>query len=593
MMASPPFSTRASTSMHTSREVGNKSSEKTPRGNHSFSLMLTPSRTITESLTSMVASTAHKLEEVWDEVGYSPEERTSQLSDLLVQFRGLCEAKLAEEQGVAETFRQTIMEAKAEITSTAKAMNVHISDDLLADHEARRGGKATLTDELAVLEATLEGLKESAATAKLDLEECRDFLLKAYTMLGLTLEDRWQDVDSDLTIERRNQFHHKVDEMKEEIATRSSAIIQLLRDCQHLMKELQIYGDESGSKLDRQITGSLERQEDGSFVMTSNFQTDTCIGINASALEALTERVAVLNAEKQKRTSKLEHMGAQIMTLWEKLRISEEEQRAFSETIQGLGLDTIEKGETELQRLVSLKSKMLGDLILEARETIIELWDDMNATEDFRKAFTPFSAANEEDTTEDLLEAHEKYIDNLRAQLDEMKPILRIIERRDVILRERKQYQELQQDSDRLKQRGAALTKQLMEEEKMARRIKRDLPKLTSMLEEKLFEWKEQHGEDFQLHGENYFDIMERRELEWEEFKNSLVMQKKKKQTELRPIGRKAPTKKTSSSRPFGDAMNRENRSSSNLRGRDDGARKPKSQAGSGRSTSRLRAGYR
>jgi Ase1/PRC1/MAP65 family protein len=572
MVSSPPLA-----NLSTQAPSAQKSLKKTPRSHLSYSLMLTPSRTVTESFTAMVSSTAQKLEDIWDEVGYSPEDRTSELSDLLAKFRDLCEAKLAEERSVAESFRQTIDETKAEIASTSKALKINAVDNLLgADHHER----GTLTDELAILEATLDGLREIAASAKLDLEKCRDYLLHAYRMLGLTLEETWLDVDSDLTLERRERFHLKVEEMKEEIATRSSAIIQLLRDCQHLLKEMQIDEEVTGSALDHQIARSLNRLEGGSFVMSDDFRTDTCTGISASALEDLTERVAALNAEKRKRTSKLEEMGVQIMTLWEKLRISEQEQQAFTVSIQGLGLDTIAKGEAELERLHALKSQMLGNLILEARQTIIGLWDEMNATETFKKAFLPFGNTKDKEFTESALEEHENYIDYLKGQLEEMRPILRIIERRDAILRERKEYQELQQDSDRLKQRGAALTKQLMEEEKMARRIKRELPKLTSMLEEKLMEWEHQHHEKFQLRGENYIDVMERQENEWTEYKSALLL-KKKKLVDNRGSA--------SSSRLFADATSRENRSTSRLRGRDDGPRKPRPEAQRTRSTSRTR----
>jgi len=46
-------------------------------------LTLSPSRTITDSLAALSQTTGQQLEEIWDEVGYSPEERAAQLSDLL------------------------------------------------------------------------------------------------------------------------------------------------------------------------------------------------------------------------------------------------------------------------------------------------------------------------------------------------------------------------------------------------------------------------------------------------------------------------------------------------------------------------------
>jgi protein regulator of cytokinesis 1 len=225
-------------------------------------------------------------------------------------------------------------------------------------------------------------------------------------------------------------------------------------------------------------------------------------------------------------------MGASIAILWEKLRVSEDEQRAFTESVQGLGLDTIEKGETELQRLLLLKHDMIGKLVAEARTTISSLWDETNATEVQRSSFKPFAVYNEALFNDELLEKHEEYIEVLQARLNDMKPILKLIKHREDIVHERMEYEELQKDPNRLQQRGGSITKQLMKEEKMARRIK-SLPKLTKDLEDKLKEWKETNHEDFQYHSEIYLDVMQRQEEEWQQYKeNELQLKLKKKQEE-------------------------------------------------------------
>jgi len=274
------------------------------------------------------------------------------------------------------------------------------------------------------------------------------------------------------------------------------------------------------------------RSKDGSFIMASKFQTESCTGISSTAYDELMTRLEELNGEKRRRKTKLQDMGASIAMLWEKLRIPEEEQRAFTESVQGLGLDTIEKGEAELQRLLLLKADMIGKLITEARDTIESLWDETNATKEQRDNFEPYSVKTEALFNDELLEKHEEYIQVLEARLENMKPILKLIKHREEILRERMEYEELQKDPNRLQQRGASMTKQLMREEKMARRIK-GLPKLTRDLDEKLHEWKESNHEDFQYHSEVYLDVMQRQEEEWNEYKESeLQLKLKKKQEE-------------------------------------------------------------
>lgn len=359
----------------------------------------------------------------------------------------------------------------------------------------------TLIDELATLEASLEGLRTAAAAAKEDLKECLAYLVEAHDALGLDMDPAWQDIESDLMARRREQFHNKKAETKEELSTRMAAVVQLVRDCQQMMEDLRMEPEMDGSELDRRIAGSLVRSKDGSFIMASKCRSDTCIGISSQALEELTRHVALLHGEKRRRKEKLQDMGGEIAILWEKLRVPEEEQRAFTKSVQGLGTDTIQKGEKELKRLHVLKSEMLGNLIHEARETIRSLWKQTNATPECRQSFTAFYVQNEDLFDDEILEKHEDYIGTLQARLEQMKPILRLIERREAVLRDRLEYEDLQKDSDRLKQRGAAMTKQLMAEEKMAKRIKRDLLKLTETLTETLVEWKHVHDEDFQYKG--------------------------------------------------------------------------------------------
>jgi protein regulator of cytokinesis 1 len=553
----------------------------TPHGRSSL-LMLSPSKTLSETLTSLASSTAQQLESIWDEIGYSAEDRAAQLNDLVTKMRDLCEEKIAEENGVAVTFRQTIADVKEEMRVTCKALRKTPDADWLRDND----GTLQLTDELQMLEAAMENMREAAKVAKNDLLECREYLIESHEALELEMDPTWRDVESDLTMPRREAFHKKKAEMKDELTTRSAAVIQLVQDCQHLMNDLRIDND-SGSELDARIAGSLIRSKDGSFMMASKFRTNTCVGIGASTVEELTKRMAELHAEKRRRKAKLQDMGAEIAMLWEKLRIPEEDQLAFTESVQGLGMATIEKGEAELKRLHFLKSSMLGNLIVEARETIRSLWDQINATREQRRRFDAYTFP-ENMFDEQLLDKHDEYITTLQTRLEEMKPVIRIIERREEILRERMEYEELQKDSERLQQRGASMTQQLMKEEKMARRIKKELPKLTETLLNHLAEWKEKHEEDFQYGGQVYLDVMEDQEQEWQEYKmNEHQRKQMKKQEEMALASENRfqafPSKKnTGNSRPLIDVRVKENtRQAAVSRANANNLSKPQQQHGS------------
>ena len=107
------------------------------------------------------------------------------------------------------------------------------------------------------------------------------------------------------------------------------------------------------------------------------------------------------------------------------------------------------------------------------------------------------------------------------------------------------------------------MAKQLMEEEKMARRIKKELPKLTKLLQEKLFEWKQENGECFLYNGEDYDVAMIRQEEEWIQYKAEEMQLKLKKRQQAQQdleennhfaFGRGISKKNSFRARPLGNS---------------------------------------
>jgi hypothetical protein len=98
-----------------------------------------------------------------------------------------------------------------------------------------------------------------------------------------------------------------------------------------------------------------------------------------------------------------------------------------------------------------------------------------------------------------------------------------------------------------------------MMEEKMQKRIKKDLPKYNDALTKKLKEWHSECGEHFMFKGEPYADIMERQESEWATYKDEQSQKKlqKKQQEKARYSGAGAklnlPGQKKKVAKPLGN----------------------------------------
>lgn len=420
-----------------------------------------------------------------------------------------------------------------------------------------------LTDELSSIESILENLREESKDAQEELRENQNTLVGIYTALYSSPESlpvEWNDISSDLTKERREEFQRHVEEMQDLMEKKVKVVNAVIKDCVTLFKELRLYHEKDDVEERERASTSNSLNEE--FQLTSfdrkviqTYQTiicsngtdspstvdptmykesSTCIGISDATVSTLKTRMKSLLEEKRHRKLTLHKMGTQIGHLWEKLKIPESVQRDFTESVKGLGMDTIQKGKNELDRLNLLKQEMIGKLISESRQEINALFDELNTGHEARLKFTPGLIADESLFTDELLEQHEEFVSSLKQKLEQMRPILNLIGRREEVLKERMEYEELQKDPERLQQRGAALTKQLMKEEKMSRRIKKDLPKYTQVLHKKCIEWEQTHSSQFMYKDKSYLELMEEQEEQWKEYKEKETQLKLEKRMKER-----------------------------------------------------------
>lgn len=528
----------------------------------------TMSGSMDEKLIRIASVTRNKLDALWDTIGVQMDDRPAHIHGLIMAFESICNEKIEEEEGLANQFRKDIDDLKAEYEASCVALGL--------ENEIQRrdpSGKEmmSLQCEYEAVFGRVESVRGAVAVAKEDLMGSQERVFEAFRALngeeGEELEE-WRDVETDLTERRRAEFRAKAVELEEAVASRTRAIVSLTRDCQNLLRDMDIvvdgnaFGDEvvGNNEDDVKIMNSLVLQADESvqsphdhrsrssdrFDIVSLFETQTCMGISSSALERLTRRIAELNDEKKRRRNILAKMGASIQALWIMLRVPEEEQKAFSNTIRMLSLETIRRGEKELARLNERKAVMIGKLIKEKRQEIEKLWEQTNATDAEKADFDAHFYVYEEDKlTEELLTTHQEYASILNEKLEKMRPILDLIAKREAIVSERFELEQLQKDPERLKGRHAC--QQLAKEEKMHRRVKNELPRITNHLEKTLQKWyndnkpasEEQREADptlghFLYQGAPYLETIHTQEHDWKMRKEIEEQDRKNKRDEER-----------------------------------------------------------
>lgn len=109
-----------------------------------------------------------------------------------------------------------------------------------------------------------------------------------------------------------------------------------------------------------------------------------------------------------------------------------------------------------------------------------------------------------------LLSAHEQEIARLEALKIQRLPILQKIDRHRELVKERDELQASSQDASRLLGRGVKGERRdpgkLLREEKMRKRIAKELPKVEAELKKTLEQWEDEYGRPFLVLGERYLD---------------------------------------------------------------------------------------
>lgn len=237
------------------------------------------------------------------------------------------------------------------------------------------------------------------------------------------------------------------------------------------------------------------------------------LGLHQSDVDRLSSRRNKLLEEKKAREKRLKEMRVTIEGLWDRLGVQDQDRKVFLAANRGVGLRTINEFEDELARLNELKRQNLHLFVEDSRVRLQELWDSLYFSEEEMLEFTP---AFSDVYSDALLSAHESEIERLETLKEQRAPILASIEKHRSIIADREALAASANDASRLllkPQKGEKRDPgKLLREEKMRKRIAKELPKVTAELIKTLQKYEEDYGRPFLVHGENYLDEIEAQE---------------------------------------------------------------------------------
>ncbi|CAM9223821.1 unnamed protein product, partial [Hapterophycus canaliculatus] len=504
-------------------------------------------------IVELAKETTARLEVLWDEVGYTSDEKRRQMQGLIDGFQTLCENKEKQEEGVKSQFVTSISDAKDRISKSRRILGQEHEEEL--DFSA---DDMSLTDQLAHYEMEADAIKKVCKAQKEKFEKLSEEVMHMSMVLGDDSDAdlaEWRDLESDLTDERLQLFKEKKAELNKATEDRMQTVASLVSTVQDLMEELKI---SATTALDNRILGSLAiPSSTGVPVLQTTERTASSVGIDRAALDELTAKHEELITQRNARREKLERMGEEILDLWQQLNIGKDEQDVFAESVDGMGLQTLEAGETELNRLRKLKLEKMGDLVRASRARIQELWDEIGYSKTERLTFKPM-LVTEEGFTDELLQQHTQEADKLRSKFETMKHILEKIEERETLVQQRIEYETSTKDPSRLRPKGSQQERReqqrrLQEELEAEKRIKNRLPMLTSSLSKNIPQWENAQGSMFLYKGARYLDTLQRSEGEYAALKDQIKATKAAtKKEELRKRAMASPAPKTSNAVALG-----------------------------------------
>lgn len=231
------------------------------------------------------------------------------------------------------------------------------------------------------------------------------------------------------------------------------------------------------------------------------------LGLHATDIDNLEKRRDRLIEEKCARERKLKELKATVEALWVLLGVEESDRKHFVSGNRGCGLRVINEFEAELDRLNELKRQNLHLFIEDARYKLQDLWDGLYFSEEEMLEFTP---AFSDVPSDALLSAHEAEIERLEALKEQRAPTLQLIDKHRSLIRDRDELTASSQDASRLLAKSSKGEKRdptrLLREEKMRKRIAKDLPKVEVELRKNLEKWEDEYGRPFCVHGMRFLD---------------------------------------------------------------------------------------
>ncbi|CAI4219101.1 unnamed protein product [Parascedosporium putredinis] len=401
----------------------------------------------TSYLSQQVNSIINQLHGLFDEIGVPDHDRENREAELFAALSDTLNNQLrrvtAEKKDLideAQTIVTTIRQMESSLDDSRSRRDYHDDDELQITYPLNQCLLTLKEKHLQISRIHRERFEQVKKLVQA-LESYSSHLEPTFVRISLPYGSQPLD----------NEFTRVYEEYSRRVATVKTVCEQIIQ----LWAEL----------------GTPQAQTDGAIVKYYRDAPEQ-LGLHEEDIVRLRARKEKLSDEKKNRERRLKELKAAVEALWNKLGIDEGERKAFTNANRGCGVRQINEFQDELARLNELKHENLHLFVEDARCKLQELWDSLYLSEDEMLEFTP---AFSDVYSDALLEAHEREIARLEA--------LRAAGAHPRACRQAQEPRDGAEGASGGERRDPG---KLLREEKMRKRIARELPKISADLRKAL-----------------------------------------------------------------------------------------------------------
>ncbi|XP_071946769.1 protein regulator of cytokinesis 1-like isoform X2 [Antedon mediterranea] len=439
-----------------------------------------------------------QLTHIWNEIGICEEQRQERQTVVMHHLRNLLQEMVDEEQEMSNRLKQSVDKCQCELKTLVQELGEeHVKPDegltILQLEKLLRSQVDSLSK---VKQQRLDYLKS--------LKETEQALCDALCVTPHYIPTGIVPTQKDL-----DKLKEHIESLTSEKANRQSIFSSTKKEIVSLFENLE---QGPNTSFEREV---LCEEED-------TFQ------LSLANLEALKQLRNDLEITEKENEILAHELYDKIKSLWKRLRVDEAEKEDFQMTHQGHRPKTIQILKEELQRLNELKKQNLKKVIEEMREELTSWWNKCFFSLEQRQTFT---AASDDEFTEELLELHDLEVAKMKAYYEENEEILECIKKREDMWKKMLEFERNANDPSRFFSRGC----NLLQEEKTRKKINKELPKLEQKLSERIARYEEEKDKAFLVDGCRFMDYVQAQWVAHEQEKliqKEMRMKNKQKQTQ-------------------------------------------------------------